>query len=110
MARLWRNDPSIKGGNKYLVKRRDGTIPAWAWFVLGERDPNAPAALRGYADAAEKNGCDPAYIADVRALADEWEQNLKTGTTTPGDPDAPRHRADDPATVAELVAAQGNRP
>lgn len=106
MARLWRNNPDTPGG-KYLVKRRDGTIPAWMWFVLGERDPAAPAGLRGYADEAEKRGFDPEYVADIRTMADAWEQDLALGLTTPGDPDAPRHREDDPATVAEMLKARG---
>lgn len=106
MAGLWRNNPDTPGG-KYLVKRRDGTIPEWAYMVFGERDPAAPAALRGYADKAEQLGFDPQYVADVRAMADEWERNLASGVTTPGDPDAPRHRKDDPTTVAEMTKAKG---
>lgn len=106
MAGLWRNNPDTKGG-KYLVIRRDGTIPEWAYFVIGERDPAAPAGLRGYADMAEKLGKDPQYVADIRAMADEWEQNLKDGVTTEGDPDAPRHRTDDPKTAAAMCTGKG---
>lgn len=32
-------------GKKFLVLRRDGTIPDWPWFVLGGEDPMAPGAL-----------------------------------------------------------------
>lgn len=101
MARLWRNTPETSEG-KYLVKRRDGTIPQWPWFVLGGADPWAPAALRGYADEAEKGGCDPQYVADIRQMAIDWASELEDGVYELGDPDAPRHRIDDPATVAEM--------
>lgn len=106
MARLWRNDPAVPGGCKYLVTRRDGTVPDWPWFVMGARDAAAPAALRAYAAEAERlGGFDPAYIADVRQLADDFEDYRREYGT--GDPDAPRHRPDDPATVAKMLAAKG---
>jgi hypothetical protein len=104
MAGLWRNNPDTKEG-KYLVKRRDGTVPRWPWFVLGAADPAAPVALRAYADEAERLGMDPVYVADVRAMAsgfEEWWFNNDAG-----DPDAPRHRVDDPATVAEMRLGRG---
>lgn len=104
MARLWRNNPDTKEG-KYLVKRRDGTVPAWPFFVMGAADPAAPAALRAYAVRARELGMDPAYVNDVLALADEfavyWHEQGS------GDPDAPRHRVDDPATVAEMRKGRG---
>ena len=101
MARLWRNDPDVPGGCKYLVKRRDGSVPEWPWFVIGAKDPAAPVALRAYADAAESHGLDPAYIADIRQLAKDFEDYLAGHGK--GDPDAPRHRTDDPAIVAEMI-------
>jgi hypothetical protein len=104
MAGLWRKNPRTPGG-KYLVKRRDGTIPEWAWFVLGAADEAAPAGLRGYADKCEELGLDPQYVADVREMADAWEHDLAAGKHKKGDPDAPRHRRDDPATVAEMGRA-----
>jgi hypothetical protein len=97
MAGLWRNTEGTREG-KYLVTRRDGTIPDWAWFVLGAADPYAPAGLRAYAAAAEQGGCDPQYVADVRAMADE---------VPTGDPDAGRHRPDDPATVEKMRLGKG---
>ncbi len=101
MSGLWRKQDSTREG-KYLVKRRDGTIPDWPSFVLGARDPAAPIALRAYADAAEKlSGFDPAYIADIRWLADEFEKYRQEHGD--GDPSAPRHRTDDPATIAEMA-------
>ena len=33
---------------KYLVVRRDGTVPRWPWFVLGGRDQAARDAMRFY--------------------------------------------------------------
>lgn len=105
MGGLWR-----KGGSKaqkYLVTRRDGTVPDWQWFVMASRDPAAPAGLRAYADKAQELGMDPQYVADVRALADEFEaERKKLGA---GDPDAPPHRVDDPDTVARMAAAKGGR-
>lgn len=96
---LWRKN-GIAGG-KYLVQRRDGTVPDWPWFVLGGKDPAAPAALRAYADAAEKLGMDPRYVADVRELAQDYER--LQGAYGVGDPDAKPHRKDDPATVARMA-------
>jgi hypothetical protein len=88
MARLWRNTEGTREG-KFLVLRRDGTVPEWPYLVIGAKDPAAPAALRAYAHAAERLGFDPVYIADIRTLADEFEQyRLEHGS---GDPDAPRH-------------------
>lgn len=93
MARLWR---------KYLVTRRDGTIPEWPYFVLGAADPCAPTALRAYADAAAAHGgLDPEYIADVVRLATQFETWAETNSAV-GDPDAPPHRIDDPQTVAKM--------
>lgn len=104
MARLWKNEPETAEG-KYLVKRRDGTLPKWPHFVLAASDPAAPAALRAYADRSEGNGLDPAFVADVRSLAEEFETWREDNGE--GDPDAPRHRVDDPATVAEMRKAKG---
>lgn len=102
MAGLWRNSEGTREG-KYLVTRRDGTIPTWPHFVLGAKDPGAPAALRAYAAEAERLGLDPVYVQDICTLADEFERYHRTFGS--GDPDAPRHRLDDPATVAEMASA-----
>lgn len=100
MARLWRMTTEAPEG-KYLVKRRDGTVPEWPWFVLGARDPAAPAALRAYADAAETSGFDPQYVRDIRYMADDWEAFRERQGA--GDPDAPKHRKDDPMIVAQMT-------
>jgi hypothetical protein len=104
MARLWRNVPETKEG-KYLVERRDGTIPAWPHFVLAASDPASPDALRAYADAAERTGFDPQFVADIRAMAGDFEEWRRENG--PGDPDAPRHRVDDPVIVAEMSKGKG---
>ena len=102
MARLWRNTEGTREG-KYLVTRRDGTIPQWPYIVLAASDPAAPAALRAYADAAELEGMDPEYVQDIRDLADSFQDyRVRNGS---GDPDAPRHRTDDPATIEKMRGA-----
>jgi len=97
MAGLWRKKDGL---GKYLIVRRDGTMPEWPSFVLGARDPHAPGALRDYADRAEKAGEDPEYVADVREMADEFEKlRAEMG---PGDPSSPKHRKDDPCVLAAM--------
>jgi hypothetical protein len=99
LAGLWRKNPDTPEG-KYLVKRRDGTIPEWPSFVLGAKDPAAPTALRAYADAAEKLGMNAEYVSDVRALAGEFDRYR--AYSGHGDPDRGRHRVDDPETIKEM--------
>ena len=99
LSGLWRRNPETPEG-KYLVKRRDGSVVEWPNFVIGARDPAAPAALRAYADAAEKLDMSAGYVADVRWLANEFEQYRKDRGD--GDPDRGKHREDDPATIAEM--------
>lgn len=96
---LFRNQPETPEG-KYLVKRRDGTVVEWPSFVLGARDPAAPAALREYAKVAEQLGYNEMMCKEIRALADEFEEYRRSHG--PGDPDRGKHRVDDPATVAEM--------
>jgi hypothetical protein len=97
MAKLW---------NKFLVIRRDGSVPDWPWLVMGARDPIAPAALRAYAQEARRLGYDSEYADDIDRLAQEWEQyRAQHGD---GDPDATRHREDDPSIVARIDAAPGS--
>lgn len=99
MSGLWKYGNKAPEG-KYLVTRRDGSIPEWPSFVIGARDPAAPSALRAYAMEAERLGYDPKYVADIRKLANEFEEYLKKAGV--GDPDAPPHRKDDPATIAKM--------
>jgi hypothetical protein len=105
MAGLWRKNPDTPGG-KFLVLRRDGTVPEWPWFVVGAADPVAPWALAAYALVAWVMGYDRAYCRDVWNLARVfrvWRRANKTG-----DPDAPPHRRDDPVTVARMVGTGGS--
>ena len=68
------------------------------FFAMLARDPAAPHALRAYADKAAELGYDPTMITDVRKLADDYEKyRVSAGN---GDPDAPRHRKDDPIVLA----------
>jgi hypothetical protein len=104
MARLWRNTTEVREG-KYLVLRRDGTVPQWPYFVIGASDPAAPAALRAYAASARAIGLDTAYCGDIEQLACDFEAwRAEHGE---GDPDAPRHREDDPMTVDRMRTAHG---
>jgi hypothetical protein len=96
---LWRNNPETPEG-KYLVKRRDGTIPEWPSIVMGAKDPAVPAALRAYAEKAKELGFNPQYCEDMRRLAEEFDEyRVVQGS---GDPDRGRHRKDDPAIIAEM--------
>lgn len=90
---------------KYLVLRRDGTIPEWPNFVLGANDPCAPAALRMYAKRAQAEALDPVFVHDIRRLADEFDahriRTVNIGAKV-GDPDAPLHRKDDPRVIKAM--------
>ena len=103
MAGLWRYGTEKPEG-KYLVKRRDGTVPEWPYFVIGAKDPAAYAALIAYASAAERHDFDPQYVADVRAMAAEFARFRATNGD--GDPDGKPHRTDDPQTVAEMATGR----
>lgn len=82
------------------MKRRDGSVVEWPSFVIGAKDPAAPAALRAYAKEAERLGFYAGYVADIYALANQFETyRIVHGT---GDPDRGRHRKDDPATIEEM--------
>ena len=77
---------------KFLVVRRDGTIPHWPYLVLGARDPAAPVALRAYASACSALCLDPEYVRSINELAEDFERyRIEQGD---GDPDAPPHRRD----------------
>lgn len=75
----------------YAVRRRDGTVPHWPWAVLSALDPAAPAALREYARHCAVARLDPDYVADLRALAQEFEARRAAlrpaGALEPGDCD-----------------------
>lgn len=98
---LWRY--TSMGGCKYLVQRRDGSVPEWPYFVLGARDPAAQVALDAYAAEAERLGFDPKYVSDVRRLADDFGDYLKNHGK--GNPDGIPHRRDDPVVVEKMIRA-----
>lgn len=95
--KIWAKTEEFSEG-KYLVVRRDGSIPLWPHFVLGARDRHASAALRAYAESMLCDFMiDRDYIRSIRDLADDFDNyNIKEGD---GDPDAPPHRVDDQATL-----------
>lgn len=98
--RIWQKDKKICGV-KFLVVRRDGTVPSWSWFVLGARDPAAPAALRAYVDEAAKLGLDEEYCQSIRELADDFEaERTHAGS---GDPDASPHRQDNVNVINAML-------
>lgn len=71
--KIWAKTKEFSEG-KFLVVRRDGTVPHWPHFVLGARDPASPTALRAYADACGgMPGFDADYIASIRELADDFD-------------------------------------
>lgn len=102
--KLWRK---VMDGCKYLVIRRDGTVPAWPHFVMSARDPYAPAALRAYADQAEALGSEGEYVASIRELAGEFEAYRDEHGS--GDPEAGPHRTDDPGIVGVMRDGLGGR-
>lgn len=99
MAGLFSKGQKLKGG-KYLVMRRDGTIPDWPWFVLGGRDPMAAWALRFYAVLAFLWRKDWQYVRDCWEMARDFDAHRRQ--TGSGDPDGARHRIDDPDTVRKM--------
>lgn len=97
--KIWAKTEEFSEG-KYLVVRRDGTIPEWPHFVLGAFDPCASAALRTYAAEAELSGYDPEYVQSIRDLAMDFSQMAETERARKiADPDAGPHRKDDQLIV-----------
>lgn len=79
----------VDNGN---VLRRDGTVATKPYFVLLDCDPGFVAALIAYANEHESIGSDPAFVTQIR----EWAYDIERNPPPQGDPDAPRHRKDDP--------------
>lgn len=89
--KIWAKTKEWSEG-KFLVVRRDGTVPHWPHFVLGARDMASYAALLAYADEAEKLGYEPEYVASIRDLANDFESYRSVHGN--GDPESPPHRKD----------------
>ncbi len=110
LTKLFRENEATPEG-KYLVKRRDGTVPPWPSFVLSGPDPVAVVALRAYAKevkrllheepvVAEKLGFTWDFAHSLMEWADEYDRyRLEHGNSDPG---MGQHRVDDPATIAEM--------
>lgn len=103
--KLWRHTANLSEG-KYLVVRRDGTVPHWPHFVLGAMDPCAPAVLRAYADEAERRGLERDYVQSIRDEAQNFEAYRRVAEyargAKRGDPDAGPHRQDNPTVLAMM--------
>lgn len=97
--KIWAKTAEYSEG-KFLVVRRDGTVPQWPHFVIGARDPAAPKALRAYAMEAERLGYDPEFARSVHELAEDFEHYARNHGK--GDADAGPHRLDDPAVLAAM--------
>ena len=98
---LWRNNPDTPEG-KYLVTRRDGTIPQWPSFVLGARDPAAAFALRAYAVAAYVMGFNRQYVKDVWEAAAHFSSFREADGSSSPDSPPPKDMVDDPETVKKM--------
>ena len=98
--KLWSKTKEFPEG-KFLVVRRDGSIPHWPHFVLGARDPAATAGLIAYAAKAEELGYDPEYVASVRELATK-DFPAYLAEQGEGDPEAPPHREDNPNVIEAM--------
>lgn len=107
---LFRDNPTTPEG-KYLIKRRDGTVPPWPSFVLGGADPIAEVALRAYAlevarlltydpTQAAEMGLTPEFMHRLMAWANEFAEWRRLHGE--GDPGMGPHRVDNPAIVAEM--------
>lgn len=65
---------------KYIVLRRDGTLPPWPLFVLSLGDAAAEPALRAYIEHCQTQDYDPDYLEFLRMLE---EEGLSYRTETP---------------------------
>jgi hypothetical protein len=65
--------------DKFLVIRRDGTVPEWPWFVLGGRSPWSLEAAKAYLGAAERGGADEAHLEAIRGIVAAMEAHPKGG-------------------------------
>lgn len=97
--KIWAKTKEFCEG-KFLVVRRDGSVPHWPHFVLGARDKYAPGALRHYAKIVRIDGGDEEYAASIEELAHDFEQYRREQGD--GDPFAPPHRKDNPRVLEAM--------
>jgi hypothetical protein len=94
------------GEGKFLVVRRDGSVPHWPHFVLGARDPAAAFAIRQYAVKCAELGVDQEYVASLAELADDFDAyRAREGN---GDPEARPHRIDNPDVINAMRGHETN--
>ena len=107
---LFRDNLNTPEG-KYLVKRRDGSVPGWPSFVLAGPDPVAEVAVRAYAtevarllneepEQAAKLGFTREYVSRVFWWAEQYKKYREEHGQS--DPGMGQHRKDDSDTVAEM--------
>lgn len=97
--KIWAKTKEFFEG-KFLVVRRDGSVPHWPHFVLGARDPYAADALHFYANHVKQMGGDVEYADSIHELADDFESYRESQGD--GDPEAPPHRRDDNHVIAAM--------
>lgn len=97
--KVWALTEEFKEG-KYLVVRRDGSVPIWPHFVLSARDPAAPEALRSYANRCASLKLDRDYRDSIWDLARLFEDYAKDAGA--GDPDAGPHRVDSSFVISMM--------
>lgn len=96
MSGLWREDSDTPEGKYPIVLRRDGTVVTKPYFVLLDCDPAFVAAMRAYANEHKRLGSDRNFVLQIH----EWADRVEANPPPQGDPDAPRHRKDDPIVIA----------
>ncbi len=96
--KIWAKTKEFFEG-KFLVVRRDGTVPRWPHFVLGARDPYAPEALRAYVATylARAEHVDQEYADSILDLAKDFE--AYRAAEGDGDPESGPHRKDHPHVI-----------
>ena len=99
MAKLWRDNPETPEGKYPIVLRRDGTPLESRYIVMVLKDPCTAAALNAYANKAQELGLGPEYVASMYNLAHDAEQAALEDAGKTSDPDAPRHRKDNPTVL-----------
>lgn len=103
--KIWAKTAKFYEG-KFLVIRRDGSVPAWPHFVLGARDPDAPAALVAYVSArAARTGVLDDYGRSILELAEDFQKYR--AAEGDGDPEAGPHRVDDPNVIDVMRGGDG---